>query len=85
MAKRQVFLDLFAELGLEVYPGSATLFLWIHVPADKTDTGYCEELLSHGILCSPGSFFGDGQDGFFRLALVPSLDQCREAASIWPR
>lgn len=85
MAKRQVFLDLFAELGIDVYPGSATLFLWAKVPAGKTDEGYAEELLDEGILCSPGSFFGDGQDAFFRLALVPTLDQCKEAAAIWPR
>ena len=84
-SKRQVFLDLFGELGLDVYPGSSTLFLWIRVPEGKTDTGYAEELLGVGILCSPGSFFGDGQEGFFRLALVPSLQQCEAAAGIWPR
>jgi succinyldiaminopimelate transaminase len=85
MAKRQVFLDLFAELGLEVYPGSATLFLWTRVPEGKTGESYSEELLEKGILCSPGSFFGEGQDEFLRLALVPTLDQCQEAAAIWPR
>ena len=84
-SKRRVFLDLFAELGLAVYPGSSTLFLWVGVPSGKTDTGYVEELLGRGILCSPGSFFGDGQEGFFRLALVPSLEQCEAAAAIWPR
>jgi len=84
-SKRQVFLDLFGELGLDVYPGSSTLFLWVRVPEGKTDTGYAEELLGVGILCSPGSFFGDGQEGFFRLALVPSLQQCEAAAAIWPR
>jgi len=84
-AKRQVFLELFQELGLEVYPGSATLFLWVSVPAGKTDEGYCQELLESGILASPGSFFGNGQDEFFRVALVPSLADCKEAASLWPR
>lgn len=83
--KRQVFLDLFADLGLQVYPSSSTLFLWVGVPAGKTDTGYVEELLGSGILCSPGSFFGDGQEEFFRLALVPSVEQCEAAAAIWPR
>ncbi len=85
MAKRRVFLDLFDELGLAVYPGTSTLFLWVHVPPGKTDTGYVEELLASGILCAPGSFFGDGQEGFFRLALVPSLEHCKAAAALWPR
>lgn len=84
-AKRRVLLELFAGLGLEVYPGDATLFLWVRVPAGTTDLAYVEELLRHGILCSPGSFFGAGQEGFFRLALVPSLDDCRRAAARWPR
>lgn len=83
--KRRVFLELFAERGLEVYPGPSTLFVWVRVPAGKTDVGYVEELLAHGILASPGSFFGGGQEGFFRLALVPSLEDCRRAAARWPR
>jgi hypothetical protein len=29
-------------------------------------------------------FFGDGGTGWFRLALVPSLDACRDALAIWP-
>ena len=84
-SKRQVFVDLFAELGLEVWDDPSTLFLWVRVPEGKTDMGYVEELLGHGILCSPGSFFGSGQEGFFRLALVPSVDECRQAAALWPR
>ncbi len=84
-AKRAVFLELFEELGLEVYPGSATLFLWVSVPADKTDVDYCQELLEAGILASPGSFFGKDQEEFFRVALVPSLAECKEAAALWPR
>ena len=84
-AKRQVLLDLFAELDLTVYPGSSTLFLWVEVPSGKTDHGYVEQLLKDGILCSPGSFFGEGQEAFFRLALVPTLEQCKKAAALWPR
>ena len=84
-AKRQVFLDLFTELGLSVYPGSSTLFLWVEVASGMTDYAYVEHLLKKGILCSPGSFFGEGQEAFFRLALVPNLEQCKKAAALWPR
>ena len=77
--------ELFAGLELEVFPGSATLFLWVQVPADKTDTGYAEELLDSGIVVSPGSFFGQQQERFFRVALVPSLADCQVAAELWPR
>lgn len=83
-AKRQILLDMFERVGLDVYPGTAGLFLWVNVPAGQTDTGYAEQLLRRGILVSPGSFFGPGQAEFVRLALVPSLDECRRTAELWP-
>jgi aspartate/methionine/tyrosine aminotransferase len=83
--KRQVFLEHFAALGLDVYPGSATLFLWVSVPGDTTDVDYANKLLESGIVVSPGSFFGAGQDRFFRVALVPALEECRKATQLWPR
>lgn len=46
---------------------------------------YGQELLEPGILVSPGSFFGSGQEEFFRVALVPSPSDCKEAALLWPR
>jgi succinyldiaminopimelate transaminase len=82
--KRRLLLDRFAQLGLSVYPGAATLFLWLQVPKGQTDAGYAEQLLRQGILVSPGSFFGKGQEQFVRLALVPSVEECREAARLWP-
>jgi LL-diaminopimelate aminotransferase len=84
-AKRAVLLAHFERLGLAVYPGTSTLFLWARVPPGTTDVDYADRLLQHGILVSPGSFFGRGQDGFFRVALVPSLDECRAAVEAWPR
>jgi succinyldiaminopimelate transaminase len=84
-AKRDVLLRAFAELGLSVYPGKAGLFLWVRVPPGHTDVGYAEALLQRGILASPGSFFGPGQEGFIRLALVPSAAECARAAALWPR
>jgi len=83
-AKRQILLDMFERVGLDVYPGTAGLFLWVSVPAGQTDTGYAEHLLRRGILVSPGSFFGPGQADFIRLALVPSVEECRRTAELWP-
>lgn len=83
--KRQILLDLFAARGLTVYPGTATLFLWVEVPSGLSDTAYAEQLLQRGILVSPGSFFGPGQERFIRLALVPSAEECARTAELWPR
>lgn len=84
-AKRALLVAHFEKLGLQVWPGESTLFVWVAVPEGKTDQGYAEELLEHGIVVSPGSFFGPGQDRYFRVALVPSLEECKEAARRWPR
>jgi aspartate/methionine/tyrosine aminotransferase len=31
---------------------------------------------------SPGSYFGEAGEGYVRLAVVPTLDECRRAAEI---
>jgi aspartate/methionine/tyrosine aminotransferase len=43
------------------------------------DVGFVESLLKLGIVTTPGSFLGLGGEGFVRWALVPTLEQCREA------
>jgi aspartate/methionine/tyrosine aminotransferase len=35
-----------------------------------------------GIVVSPGRFFGPGGEGFIRLALVPTVDECVAAADV---
>jgi aspartate/methionine/tyrosine aminotransferase len=40
-------------------------------------------LLEKGIVVSPGESFGAGGEGYFRLALVPSLEQIERAIRIW--
>ena len=37
-------------------------------------------LAEHGIVAAPGSFFGDDYGQYIRVALVPTLERCREAA-----
>ena len=42
-------------------------------------------LLEHGIVVSPGESFGAGGEGYFRLALVPTLEQIEQAIAVWER
>ena len=42
-------------------------------------------LLDAGIVISPGSMFGPANEGFFRVALVPSTAGCQEAIERWSR
>jgi succinyldiaminopimelate transaminase len=83
--KRRVLKDHFRKIGLAVYPGTASLFLWVGVPEGMTDLAYAQRCAEHGVLVAPGSFFGKGQERFFRVALVPSLEDCVAATKVWPR
>jgi len=77
-SKRRVLESAFAELGLEVVASQAGLYLWVRVDDDLAVTN---RLLDAGIVVSPGRFFGEGGEGFIRLALVPTLEECQAAAT----
>lgn len=76
-SKRRVLERAFDELGLEVVASRAGLYLWVRVGDDLAVT---DRLLAAGIVVSPGRFFGEGGEGFIRLALVPTLEECHAAA-----
>ena len=77
-AKRDALLPALERKGLRVAGSAATMFLWIEAPSDDI----AERLLEHGLIVSPGTFFGPAGAGYFRLALVPTLEECRRAAEI---
>jgi LL-diaminopimelate aminotransferase len=60
-----------------VIASRAGLYLWVAVGDDLAVT---DRLLEQGIVVSPGTFFGEGGEGYIRLALVPGLDECEAAA-----
>lgn len=69
---------------LDLAPGSseATFYLWIRVPPDESSEAFATRLLEHGVVVAPGSFFGPSGEGYARLALVPSVEECERAAAI---
>ncbi|MEZ6184693.1 MAG: aminotransferase class I/II-fold pyridoxal phosphate-dependent enzyme [Planctomycetota bacterium] len=81
-AKRQVMVELLEELGTPHLGGDSTFFLWFTAPGGD-DVAYAEALLELGVVVIPGSYFGPGGEGFCRVALVPALEDCREAAALW--
>lgn len=83
-AKHAVLAAGLAAKGIEILPSQAGLYIWARVPGDGDADRYAARCLDRGIVLSPGGFFGDGGAGWFRLALVPTVDACREALNIWP-
>jgi len=81
-AKRQVMVELLEELGAPHLGGDSTFFLWFAAPGGD-EVAYAEALLELGIVVIPGSYFGAGGEGYCRVALVPTLEDCRAAAALW--
>ncbi len=76
--KRRLFLDYFAKRGWRTEASEASFYLWLAAPGGD-DVAFVERLLRAGLVAMPGSFLGPGGEGFVRLALVPTPEQCREA------
>jgi len=81
-AKRDVLLPVLAAKSWEVVASDATMYLWVAIPSDETAEAVAERLLQHGLLVSPGTFFGPSGEGYIRFALVPTLEECERAATI---
>ena len=83
--KRALFLDLFERKGIRVPGREATMYLWVAVPGDESSETFAERLLEHGILVTPGSYLGAAGEGYVRVALVPSEEECARAVEILER
>src|ERR687886_341671 len=75
--KREVLLGALERRGFRPVGSRAGMYLWVEAPAEVVP-----RLLEHGIVVSPGEFFGPSGAGYVRFALVPTEDECRRAAEI---
>jgi succinyldiaminopimelate transaminase len=80
--KREALLPTLERKSIRLAGSTATMFLWLEVPGGETSEGLASRLLQHGLIVSPGTFFGPAGDGYWRMALVPTEDECRRAAAI---
>lgn len=81
--KRQLLLAHLRRLGLAV-GGDGAFYLWVRVPRGETSEAYAARLAERNILVVPGGQFGPEGEGFIRLAMVPTLADCRAAIDAWP-
>jgi len=80
--KRDVLLPVLRSKGIRVAGSVATMYLWLDVPGDERSEEFAARLLERGLIVSPGSFFGSEGEGYWRMALVPTEEECRRAAAI---
>lgn len=77
--KRAILRELFGGMGYRIAASDAGLYLWVEVGDDVEMT---LRLLERGVVVSPGRAFGPGGEGYIRLALVPSPEECKQAVEV---
>ena len=55
------------------------MYLWVVVPGGRPSLTWALELLERGVVVAPGSFFGPEGEGYVRMAMVPTLEDCAGA------
>ena len=80
--KRALFLDLFARKGIRVAGSAATMYLWLAVPDGETSEGSPSGCSSTGSWSRRARTSAPAGEGYVRLALVPTEDECARAAAI---
>ncbi|HEU5314495.1 MAG TPA: aminotransferase class I/II-fold pyridoxal phosphate-dependent enzyme [Chloroflexota bacterium] len=84
--RRTLFMEVFAGKRLSVEASEAAFYLWVRVPEGSGDSfAFAERLMEAGVIVLPGGFMGPRGGGYFRLAFVPRIEVCREAAEILER
>ncbi|HWA58178.1 MAG TPA: aminotransferase class I/II-fold pyridoxal phosphate-dependent enzyme [Gemmatimonadales bacterium] len=68
------------EAGFTLESPKATMYLWIALPAGIRSADFTERALEdQGVVLLPGSGFGPGGEGYFRIALTVGPERLREA------
>lgn len=86
--KRDMIVDAFVDVGLAECRSEATLYIWQKIPDGFTSVEFAEKLLDPNIamVTTPGSWVseetpdGNPGEGYVRLALVPSVEECELSA-----
>jgi LL-diaminopimelate aminotransferase len=80
--RRNAAVDAFRANGFDCETPKATMYLWIRLPEHITSAEFAELLLEEeGVIVLPGSSFGKGGEGFFRVSFITSPERLREAAT----
>ena len=80
--KRRILLGFLEQQDIEVSGSHATFYVWFRAPGGD-DVAYSEALMEAGILATPGRGFGEGGEGWLRLALVPTVEECHLVVQRW--
>ena len=79
--RRDATVTAFRENGFTLETPRATMYCWIELPEGLPSATFAERLMQdEGVIVLPGSAFGEGGEGFFRVSFIVSPDRIAEAA-----
>jgi len=69
--RRDLVVDVLTDIGCEVPPPKASLYVWAKVPPGYTSLEFTADILDQvGVLVIPGSGYGPSGEGYVRLSLT---------------
>lgn len=78
--RRDFLIKKFAELGWNITPPKATMYVWIPTPVGINSSDFALSVLQKtGVVFTPGSAFGEGGEGYVRVSLIVDFDRLEEA------
>jgi LL-diaminopimelate aminotransferase len=80
-ARRDLCAAALRDAGFDVTAPRATIYLWVRIPAHEVSSAaWCHDVLeATGVSLTPGTAFGEGGEGYFRLALTAPEERLAEA------
>jgi LL-diaminopimelate aminotransferase len=79
--RRDAAVKAFGDAGFTCESPKATMYLWIPLPDSVPSAAFAERLMEdEGVIVLPGSGFGAGGEGFFRISFITSPARITEAA-----
>ena len=81
-ARRDAAVDAFRDAGFTCSVPKAAMYLWIPLPEGIPSQLFADRLLDdEGVVVMPGTGFGQGGEGFFRISFIATPERMREAAA----
>lgn len=78
--RRDALVEGLAAAGIRCNKPKATFYVWAKCPEGASAMQFAKRLLDAGVVCTPGTGFGEHGEGYVRFALVQGEERIREAA-----
>jgi LL-diaminopimelate aminotransferase len=77
--RRDAVVQALGGVGLPVASPRGTMYLWVPLPEGVTSAGFAREALEHeAVVLMPGTAFGQGGEGYVRIALTVDAERLVE-------